>query len=90
VLKCTPEAEAEFFTAATDHKAWDRLGEVGARTTIIAGENSTTHQEPFLGELAGRMPQAETVVVPGAGHMVWMEQPEMVAERVASSIGRLG
>jgi pimeloyl-ACP methyl ester carboxylesterase len=90
VLKCTPSSEAEFFTAATEHRAWDRLGEVSVATTIIAGEHSTTHQEPFLGALAGRMPRAKTFVVPGTGHMVWMEQPEAVAERVAAAVARLG
>lgn len=90
VLKCTPEAEAEFFTAATDHRAWDRLGEIKVASTVVAGEHSTTHREPFLGELTGRMPMAESVVVPGTGHMVWMECPEVIAEIVAATLGRLG
>lgn len=90
VLKCTPEAEAEFFTAATDHRAWDRLGEVEVASTIIAGEHSTTHREPFLGELARRMPLADTVVAAETGHMVWMERPDVVAGQVANSLERLG
>ena len=91
VLKCTPDAEAEFFTAATDHRAWDRLGEIDvADVTIIAGEHSTTHQEPYLGDLARRIPSADTVVVPGTGHMVWMERPDVIAEHVVNALGRLG
>ena len=90
VLKCTPDAEAEFFTAATEHRAWDRLGEVSVESIIIAGEHSTTHQDPYLSELAGRMPHAETAVVPASGHMVWMERPEVIAAHVAASLDRLG
>lgn len=90
ILRCSPDAEAEFFTAATEHRAWDRLGEVRVDTTVIAGEHSTTHQEPFLSGLVGRMQRAGTVVVPGTGHMVWMERPEVVAHQVATSLDRLG
>ena len=90
VLKCTPESEAEFFIAATDHRAWDRLGEIDVETTIVAGEHSTTHGEPFLGALAGRMRKSSAVVVPEASHMVWMERPEVIAGHVATSLDKLG
>ena len=91
VLKCAPDDEAEFFTAATDHRAWDRLGEIEVGDVpVVAGEHSTTHQEPYLGELARRIPSANAVVVPGTGHMVWMERPDVIAGQVATALGRLG
>ncbi|MCP4303921.1 MAG: alpha/beta hydrolase [bacterium] len=90
VLKCSPESEAEFFTAATDHRAWDRLAEIDVPVLVIAGERSTTHQEPYLGELVERMPRAVAEVVPGASHFVWMERPHLVAERVAEFISSFG
>ena len=89
VLKCAPESEAEFFTAATDHRAWDRLGEIETPVLVIAGEHSTTHQQPYLGELVSRMPHATSEVVPGTSHFVWMERPGLVAERAARFIERL-
>lgn len=89
VLKCSKESEAEFFTAATDHRAWDRLGEVATPVLVVAGENSTTHQDPFLRDLVGRMPQAVAEVVPDASHFVWMEQPGLIAERVAELIASI-
>ncbi len=89
VLKCARDSEAEFFTAATDHRAWDRLGEIDVPALVLAGEYSTTHQEPFLSELVGRMPQAISEVVPGTSHFLWMERPQLVAERVSELIGRL-
>ncbi len=89
VLKCTPEAEAEFFMAATTHGAWDRLGEVKTRTLVLAGERSTTHQEPFLADLAERLDNASYEVIPDSSHFVWMERPGAVASYVAAAVGRV-
>jgi len=89
-LKCTPESEAEFFTAATDHRAWDRLPEIDVPTHVIAGATSTTHQQPFLDQLVGRIPRAGYEIVPNAGHMVWMERPQLIADRVAKVVEALG
>lgn len=86
VLKCTPESEAEFFAAATTHGAWDRLGEVRVPSVLIAGAESTTHQEPFVAELAGRFADARYEIVPGASHFVWMERPGVIAAHVADAL----
>lgn len=86
VLKCAPEHEAEFFMAATDHRAWDRLGEIAAPCVVIAGEHSTTHRDPYLSELAGRFGNATVVVVSGSSHFVWMERPGDIAKQVAHAI----
>ena len=89
VLKCRPEVEAEFFAAATTHGAWDRLHEIAAPTLIIAGENSTTHHDPYLGALTERFDSARCVVVPGTSHFVWMEQPAAIAAEAAAAVRRL-
>ena len=86
VLKCAPEDEAEFFMAATDHRAWDRLGEVEAPALVIAGEHSTTHREPYLSALTNRFADATSEVIPDSSHFVWMEQPGEIAQRVADAI----
>jgi pimeloyl-ACP methyl ester carboxylesterase len=86
VLKCTPESEAEFFWAATTHGAWDRLAEITVPTLLIAGEQSTTHQEPFLNQLANRFGNARYETVPGTSHFVWMQRPAVVANHVAAAI----
>ena len=88
-LKCAPEAEAEFFLAAADHRAWDRLAEIDVETVLVAGEHSTTHQEPFLAELVGRMGRATYQVVPNTSHMVWMERPEVIASVAARFVDML-
>jgi pimeloyl-ACP methyl ester carboxylesterase len=37
--------------------------------------------------LAGRIPDAELEIVPGAGHLLLMEHAEPVAERIATFLG---
>ncbi len=88
-LKCTREAEAEFFMAATEHRAWDRLGEISPQATVIAGEHSTTHQEPFLQQLVAQLPSASYEIVPDSSHMVWMERPGVIASRAAQLLDQL-
>ena len=87
VLKCSPESEAEFFMAATDHRAWDRLGEVTSKVILLAGEHSTTHGAAFLSELQGRFPDARSEVIVGTSHFVWMEAPGAVANHLAQMVG---
>lgn len=86
VLKCSPESEAEFFSVAMMHRAWDRLGEVEVPVLVVAGADSTTHQEPFLTELTAQMPHAEYKTVPDASHFVFMERPGAIAEYIARRI----
>ena len=90
VLKCAPEHEAEFFMAATDHRAWDRLNEVTAPALVMAGEHSTTHREPYLSALTDRFGSAQSEVVPDSSHFVWMERPGAIARRIADAIIEVG
>ena len=75
--------------ASTDHGAWDLLPGVKTPALLVAGEESTTHQEPFLGQLAGRFANARYEIIPGTSHFVWMETPGVIAERVVAAVGNL-
>lgn len=86
VLKCTREAEAQFYLGSTEHRAWERIGEIATPVLIVAGEHSTTHPPALLRALTERLPAAEVEVVPGASHLVWMEQPGEIARRVADAV----
>jgi 2-succinyl-6-hydroxy-2,4-cyclohexadiene-1-carboxylate synthase len=57
---------------------WDRLGELTMPATVVVGERDRKFR--VLGErLAAGLPDATTVVVPGAGHALPRETPEAVA-----------
>jgi pimeloyl-ACP methyl ester carboxylesterase len=82
-LKCSPDAEAASYIGATQHRAWDRLVEVAPPVLLVAGAQSASHPKSFLAAMAGRMPSASSVVLPGTSHFVWMERPDLVAAEAA-------
>ena len=61
---------------------WDRLGELTMPVTLVVGARDTK----FLAiawRMAERLPDAEVVVVAGAGHAVALEAPQAVADAIA-------
>ena len=61
---------------------WDRLHELTMPTTVVVGERDAKFRE--IGErLAERLPDAELVVIPKAGHAVHLEAPEALAENIS-------
>ena len=81
-LKCRPEIEAEFYCGATEHGAWERLGEISPQVTLLVGEHSDTHQDPLLTAQAEQFRSVRVVVVPGTSHFVPMERPDVVAKAI--------
>ena len=81
-LKCTPEVEADFFMEGSNHDTWDIVGEIDIPVTIVAGDRSTTHIEPYLGALVARFGEVELVVLDDATHLMPMEDPTRVAELI--------
>jgi pimeloyl-ACP methyl ester carboxylesterase len=57
---------------------WDRLAELTMPATVVVGERDRKFR--VLGDrLAAGLPDAVTVVVPGAGHALPRETPAAVA-----------
>ena len=57
---------------------WSRLGGVSVPVTLVVGETDAKFGA-IAREMAVRLPDAEVLVVPGAGHAVHLEQPGAVA-----------
>jgi len=57
---------------------WDRLGELPMPVTLVVGERDSKFRAVAV-EMARRMPEADVVVVPVAGHAVHLEAPEAIA-----------
>ncbi|MFQ5522274.1 MAG: alpha/beta fold hydrolase [Acidimicrobiia bacterium] len=81
-LACPPELEAEIFRASTNHDTWDRLGEVEIPVLILAGDEGDPLPPDLFRAQAAQFPRAGVEIVPGVGHFLPMEKPELVAERV--------
>ena len=57
---------------------WERLGELSIPVTLVVGERDSKFRATAV-EMARRMPEADVVVVPVAGHAVHLEAPEAIA-----------
>ncbi|MGJ5894844.1 alpha/beta fold hydrolase [Streptomyces niveiscabiei] len=58
------------------------LGRVGVPVLVVAGEVDVAAPPEVVREFAGLLPGAETVVLEGAGHFPWMDEPEAFAQVV--------
>ncbi len=88
-LKCTPAVEADYYAEGSNHDTWDLVGSLDVPVTLVAGEFSNSHQEPFLGSLVSRFHHSELVVVEGVGHLVPMEDPTGLARIIDRAIGAI-
>jgi len=88
-LACRPHSEAEVFTAAGIHAAWERLSEVNVPTTILYGADTDTYQPGHGEALAGRFQHASALPVEGTGHFLPMERPEVVVRAVFDQVASL-
>lgn len=81
-LACDPEIEAEVYRGSREHSTWERLGEVQVPALVLCGEESDTISPDLAHAQAANMGSAGVELVPGTGHFLPMEHPELVAERV--------
>ena len=61
--------------------AWERLGQITAKTLIVAGGHKSHVSQKKIAEAAGLIPDA-TVVTIDAGHHVHVGQSELFASTV--------
>lgn len=72
--------------AGTLPSLWDRLDSVSVPVTLVVGGRDGKFRQTAK-TMAGRLPRAETLVVPGAGHAAHLEAPERVAAIIAGRDG---
>jgi pimeloyl-ACP methyl ester carboxylesterase len=78
---------ADAFAAST---AWDGEAAASSVTVPVLVLAASDLGSPDRGRLASVLPTAEVVDVPGAGHFLQLEQPELVNERIQGFLNRLG
>jgi pimeloyl-ACP methyl ester carboxylesterase len=67
----------------------DRLGEIMVPSLVLVGEEDTLQPPVRSRELARGLPNAELIVVPEAGHLSAIEQPEVVTETMRDFLREL-
>src|SRR4051812_4883648 len=84
-LRNTPEGLAAALRGlgtGTLPSLWDRLGELAIPVTLVTGERDAKFRA-VAEQMAERLPDPHTVVIPGAGHAPQLERPELVAAAIA-------
>jgi pimeloyl-ACP methyl ester carboxylesterase len=60
----------------------DRVGQIAAPTLALGGTADQMTPPKYAAFLAEKIPGARLVMIEGAGHLVMLEQPELVARHV--------
>lgn len=68
--------------AAGQHDAEAVLSTIGVPALIIAGDRDPFTPRELAHQMARRIPEAETLIVPGGTHYVPVEYPELVSLRI--------
>ena len=78
-MRAVPAATLEAACRAlVRHDTRDRLHEIGVPVLVMVGAEDTETPPSYAGAIADRVPGAELVVVPGAGHLLNLEDAPTV------------
>jgi pimeloyl-ACP methyl ester carboxylesterase len=85
LIESTPiDVVAEFYPAFTEHEKGDALAVLdGLPAVVLAGDKDLLTPSAHSTEIGERLPDAELTIVPGAGHLVTFERPELVNAALA-------
>ncbi len=71
--------------ATATHDASGRLGALRVPTTIIHGDQDQMLDVANARQIAQLIPHARLELLPGAGHVLWLEQPELTARLIVQA-----
>lgn len=89
LLEVPPEIVYGDYLACDRFDVRDRLAAIKAPTLILSGTEDYITPYKFSTYLAEYIPNAELVTIAGAGHMLPVERPQMVAESIQNWLNRL-
>ncbi|MFJ6930222.1 alpha/beta fold hydrolase [Streptomyces nigra] len=92
MIEGTPiDVVAEFYPAFADHDKTEALALfTGMPVLVLAGVGDLVTPSEHSEAIADLLPEAELVLVPDAGHLVMLEHPEVVTDRLADLLTRAG
>ncbi|MFI9613112.1 alpha/beta fold hydrolase [Streptomyces sp. NPDC052023] len=92
MIEGTPiDVVAEFYPAFTDHDKTEALAHFAELPVLVlAGLKDLVTPSEHSEAIADLLPDAELVLVPDAGHLVMLEHPEVVTDRLADLLTRAG
>ncbi|MFE9781214.1 alpha/beta fold hydrolase [Streptomyces sp. NPDC005775] len=92
LIESTPiDVVAEFYPAFAEHDKSNALPLFrDVPVLILAGDKDLVTPSAHSEAIADELPDAELVIVPDAGHLVMLEHPETVTDRLADLLVRAG
>jgi pimeloyl-ACP methyl ester carboxylesterase len=92
MIEGTPiDVVAEYYPAFSDHDKTEALAHfAGLPVLVLAGVRDLVTPSEHSEAIADLLPGAESVLVPDAGHLVMLEHPEVVTDRLADLLTRVG
>lgn len=92
MIEGTPiDVVAEFYPAFGDHDKTEALAYfTDLPVLVLAGVRDLVTPSEHSEAIADLLPDAELVLVPDAGHLVMLEHPEVVTDRLADLLTRAG
>jgi pimeloyl-ACP methyl ester carboxylesterase len=90
IIRATPvEVVADFYLALIDHDQRAALNVLGrVPSVVLIGDRDRLVSRRLAGEVAAGIPGADLILVPGAGHLVILERPEVVNEAILAVLAR--
>ncbi|MEW6269773.1 MAG: alpha/beta fold hydrolase [Thermodesulfobacteriota bacterium] len=89
-IPTTPAGYFGQLQAATGHDTWDELGSLRVPTLVVHGDADLLVPTENGRLLAQRIPDAELVLVPGAGHMLQADAGDDLRDALLRFLGRVG
>jgi pimeloyl-ACP methyl ester carboxylesterase len=77
------------FLACDTFDVMERVSEITQPTLVICGSDDRLTPPRYSQFLADRIPGARLRIIPNAGHMVMLEQPQAVAEELITFIAKI-
>ncbi|MEV2216309.1 alpha/beta hydrolase [Streptomyces sp. NPDC050997] len=92
MIEGTPiDVVAEYYPAFNDHDKTEALAHFAdIPVLVLAGVQDLVTPSEHSEAIADLLPDAELVLVPDAGHLVMLEHPEVVTDRLADLLTRSG
>ena len=84
ILENTPDGAVAALGAMRERPdSTDTLGRIDVPTLVVGGAEDTISSPEVMGEMAGRIPGARHVTLPGVGHLSNLEDPNGFNEALA-------
>jgi pimeloyl-ACP methyl ester carboxylesterase len=92
LIEGTPiDVVAEYYPAFDNHDKTEALAHfTDMPVLVLAGVGDMVTPSEHSEAIADQLPEAELVLVPDAGHLVMLEHPEVVTDRLADLLTRAG